>query len=126
MKSKFNRYTIFSIIGLICASCDTSIVDPVDPVDTVDPISNLSVISSNITSNTTWNNDTIYQLSARVSVTSGVTLTIEPGTVIKGEAGSGSNATGLVISRGAKLMAQGTVSAPIVFTSIADLSLIHI
>lgn len=117
MKSKFNRYAIFSIIGLICASCDTSIVDPVDPVD---PISNLSVISSNITSNTTWNNDTIYQLSARVSVTSGVTLTIEPGTVIKGEAGSGSNATGLVISRGAKLMAQGTVSAPIVFTSIAD------
>jgi hypothetical protein len=37
-------------------------------------------------------------------VVDGVTLTIEPGTIIKGEAGTGANATALVIARGGKLM----------------------
>jgi len=53
-------------------------------------------------------------------VTDGVTLTIEAGTVIKGQAGSGANATALLIARGAKLNAQGTAAAPIIFTSVAD------
>lgn len=78
------------------------------------------LVSSNITSNTTWSNDKIYVLTSRVTVVSGVTLTIEPGTVIKGEVGSGANATALIIARGAKLMAEGTASEPIIFTSIAD------
>ena len=119
MTDKLKRYAILSIVSLALASCDTSTVDPVDPADP-NQVDGLKVISSNITSNTTWYSDTIYQLGSRVSVTSGVTLIIEAGTVIKGEAGSGSNATALVISRGAKIMARGTVSAPIVFTSVAD------
>jgi hypothetical protein len=45
-------------------------------------------------------------------VTPGHTLTIEPGTEIRGEEGAV-----LVISRGAKIMAQGTVDKPIVLTS---------
>ncbi len=51
---------------------------------------------------------------------SGVTLTIEPGVIIKGEAGTGPNATALLIARGATLMAEGTASEPIIFTSVAD------
>ena len=78
------------------------------------------VISSNITENTTWTSDKVYQLGGRISVESGATLTIEPGTIIKGEAGTGSNSTALLIARGAKLMAEGTPSAPIIFTSVAD------
>jgi hypothetical protein len=47
-------------------------------------------------------------------------LKIEPGVVIKGEVGTGSNATALVIARGAKIDAQGTASSPIIFTTVAD------
>ena len=42
-------------------------------------------ISGNITSNTTWNSSTVYLLSGFVYVKDGVTLSIEPGTVIRGD-----------------------------------------
>jgi hypothetical protein len=78
------------------------------------------MVSSNITSNTTWTNDKVYILTTRVTVESGATLTIEPGTVIKGEVGTGANATALIIARGGMLMAEGTENSPIIFTSVAD------
>jgi len=78
------------------------------------------VISSNITSDVTWSADEIYELGGRITVESGATLTIEPGTIIKGQAGSGANATALLIARGAKIMANGTAAKPIIFTSVAD------
>ena len=112
-----NIFLTLSFLLFALTSCDTT--EPVDPVGPT-PGAKLVVVNSNITSNTTWYSDTIYQLGARVSVESGATLTIQPGTVIKGEAGSGANATALVVARGAKLMAQGTASAPIIFTSVAD------
>ncbi len=77
-------------------------------------------VSSNITENTTWESGKTYILGGRIAVVSGVTLTIEPNVIIKGEAGTGSNATALIIARGAKLMAEGTAAQPIIFTSIAD------
>ncbi len=78
------------------------------------------VLTSNITANTTWTADKTYILGGRITVVSGVTLTIEPGTIIKGQAGTGANATALLIARGAKIMAEGTAAKPIMFTSIAD------
>src|SRR5690554_547320 len=65
-------------------------------------------ITENISENTTWTSDKVHILSTRVAVLSGATLTIEPGTIIKGEVGSGPNATALIIARGAKIMAEGT------------------
>jgi hypothetical protein len=78
------------------------------------------IISSNIKTNTTWTKDKTWILGGRIAVEAGATLTIEAGTIIKGQAGTGANATALIIARGAKLDAQGTASAPIIFTSIAD------
>ncbi len=78
------------------------------------------VVSSNITSNTTWTSDNIYTLASRVTVEPGTTLTIEAGTIIKGQAGTGANATCLIIAKGAQIMAQGTSSNPIIFTTVAD------
>lgn len=78
------------------------------------------LVNGNITANTTWKTGKVYILQSRIAVVAGVTLTIEPGVVIKGEAGTGANATALIIARGAKLMAEGTASQPIIFTSVAD------
>ncbi|MBI5913796.1 MAG: cell shape-determining protein MreB, partial [Bacteroidetes bacterium] len=70
------------------------------------------VINADITTNTTWTNNNIYLLQGGcLYVRDGVTLTIEPGTVIRGEAAA------LIVQRGAKLMAEGTPTQPIVFTS---------
>ncbi|MCF8295681.1 MAG: hypothetical protein K9I34_06420 [Bacteroidales bacterium] len=90
-----------------------------DPIDNPNDTNNV-VVTENITSNTTWYSDSIYQLGGRITVVNGATLTIEAGTVIKGEAGTGSNATALLIARGGKLMAEGTAAKPIIFTSVAD------
>lgn len=78
------------------------------------------LVTGNISANTTWTKDKVYYLDTRVAVLDGVTLTIEPGTVIKGKSGTGANATALVVARGAKLMAEGTASEPIIFTAESD------
>ena len=78
------------------------------------------LVNGNITSNTTWTSDKVWILPNRVAVESGATLTIEAGTVIKGVAGTGANASALIIAQGAKIMANGTSSAPIIFTSTDD------
>jgi len=77
-------------------------------------------VNSNINENTTWSAGKVYILGGRITVVNGVTLTIEPGTIIKGEAGTGANATALLIARGGTLLAEGTAEKPIIFTSVAD------
>lgn len=67
-----------------------------------------------------WTADNEYLLDGMVFVEAGAELWIEPGTVIKAEDGSGNNASGLVISQGGKIFAEGTADAPIIFTSKLD------
>lgn len=55
-----------------------------------------------------------YHLKGWVYVADGSTLTIEPGTIIKGDKLTKS---ALIVERGGKLIAQGTKENPIVFTS---------
>lgn len=73
-----------------------------------------------ISANTTWTSDNIYQLNQKVVVPDGVTLTINPGTIIKGTSGTGSLASALIVARGGKINAQGTAAQPIIFTSTSD------
>ncbi len=73
-----------------------------------------------ITENVTWTRDTVYILGGKVVVGVGVTLTIEPGTIIKGSAGTGSLASALIVQRGSTINAVGTAERPIIFTSIQD------
>jgi len=67
-----------------------------------------------IADDTYLSNDTVYLLSGDVYVTSNATLTIQEGTLIRGDHNTSSN---LIITRGAKLIAVGTEAYPIVFTS---------
>lgn len=73
-----------------------------------------------ISADVTWTNDKVYELNQKVVVESGVTLTINPGTIIKGKPGTGSLASSLIIARGGKINAVGTASSPIIFTSSSD------
>jgi hypothetical protein len=117
MKTKNLSFLLFLLLStaLVFTSCGKG-----ETIDDTVPTTGNVVITSNITSNTTWTKDKVYELAGRISVLSGVTLTIEAGTIIKGQAGASSNATALLIARGGKLMAVGTASLPIIFTSVAD------
>ena len=71
--------------------------------------------------------DKTYILDQKIYIPSGQTITINPGTVIKGKTAplvSGvpdpGQATALIIERGAKIIAEGTADCQIVFTAQAD------
>ncbi|HEX8549831.1 MAG TPA: T9SS type A sorting domain-containing protein [Cytophagaceae bacterium] len=70
--------------------------------------------SGSITSSETWTKNNHYLLTGFVYVVAPAVLTIEAGTVIKGDKTTKGS---LIIEKGAKIMAMGTETAPIVFTS---------
>ena len=98
-------------LGLAVASCDrTTTEDNTDPT----PTGTDKTIKGSITANTTIKAIDKNILEGFVYVEAGATLTIEPGAVIKGD--KATKAT-LIIKPGAKIIAEGTVDKPIVFTS---------
>lgn len=83
---------------------------------TATPTSESTILEGKIAENRTLKSNYIYKLRGLVYVTNGATLIIEPGTKIVGENGRNG---GLVITKGCKIIADGTASKPIVFTSEA-------
>lgn len=78
----------------------------------------VQTVSGDITTNTTWTSDKVWEINGVVRVKSGATLTIQAGTFIKAKPLALGVATGvLVITKTGKISAQGTVNAPIIFTS---------
>ena len=69
-------------------------------------------VSANITTNTTWSG--VILLQNKVYVRNNAVLTIQPGTIIRGDFATQGT---LIITRGAKINAIGTQAQPIVFTS---------
>jgi hypothetical protein len=106
------------------AACGGDDMPPADDDDTVQPDAAPGPdappghedirVDNDITEDTTWtaNNTYILPRLKYVFVQPGATLTIEPGTRIEGEQGSV-----LVVTRGARIEAVGTVDHPIVMTS---------
>ena len=82
-----------------------------DPETTVYPTT-ITTVSADITTNTTWSG--VVKLMNKVYVKNNATLTIAPGTIIRGDKLTQGT---LIITRGAKIMADGTASNPIGFTS---------
>ena len=110
MKFSFKLFAILILAaGLSMTSCNRD----EDDIDVIVPGENLT-IKGKITTNTTWAAKNKYLLEGFVYVESGATLTIEPGTIIKGD--KSTKAT-LIIKPGAKIIAEGTKLKPIVFTS---------
>jgi len=84
------------------------------PDSTTYPTTNIT-ITGNVTQNTTWTSNNTYLLSGTVYVDSGIILTIQPGTIIRGNDLIANSS--LIVKKGGKLIAQGTSTNPIVFTS---------
>jgi hypothetical protein len=86
-----------------------------DPQNTAYPAADIIINSSDtIKNNTVWTSNHTYLLNGWIYVKNNATLTIEPGTVIRGDY---NNKGALIIERGSKLIAEGTSSQPIIFTS---------
>ena len=109
MKKQFILLALAAVV--FTTACKESSVDTDEPI--VLP-SNTIEVKADITGSTTWSADKIYLLKGIVNVTSGATLTIQAGTLIKGDKALKGT---LVINRGGKIEAVGTVDKPIVFTS---------
>lgn len=72
----------------------------------------VTTVSTDIMASTTWSG--VILLQNKIYVKNNATLTIAPGTIIRGDAATQGT---LIITRGAKIVANGTVANPIVFTS---------
>ena len=76
-----------------------------------------TTLSGDITSNMTLTADKVWIIDGLVAVKNGATLTIEAGTTIAGLDGTGATTSYMIIDKGAKIMAEGTATNPIIFTS---------
>lgn len=107
---KIATYVVFAV-GFLLTACSKK----EEPIDIpVNPATGVVEVSGDIKTNTTWTADKIYLLKGFVYVTDGAVLTIEPGTIIKGDKTTKGS---LIVTRGSKMMAVGTPEKPIVFTS---------
>lgn len=83
----------------------------------LDTVNTKQTLSGDITTSMTLTNDKVWVLDGLVAVKNGATLTIQAGTTIVGKDGTGSATSYLIIDKGSKIDAQGTATAPIIFTS---------
>jgi hypothetical protein len=97
------------IAAVFACNDDDDVVVPPPPQPVVDTVLRGSLIASDtLTSDRTW------ILKGYVYVTNGLTLTIQPGTRIVSDI---TEKGALIVERGAKIIAEGTATQPIVFTS---------
>jgi len=107
-----------AFVALIATSCrkiemdggGSTVVAPTTPgVQTI-------TLKGRIDKDTVLREGNNYILSGIVYIVNNAKLTIQPGVTVKGDY-TGSNVAALVITRGAKIIADGTQDKPIVFTS---------
>ena len=107
-----------AFVALIATSCrkikmdggTTVVTQPTTPgVKTI-------ILKGRIDKDTVLREGNNYILSGIVYMVNNATMTVQPGVTVKGDY-TGANVAALVITRGAKLIADGTQEKPIVFTS---------
>jgi hypothetical protein len=101
-------------VDITAISQSDTTIKAVCSVTVVPSTGQLITLSGDITNDMTLYSNAKYFLSGFVYVKNNATLTIQPGTLIKGVSGTKGS---LIIERGSKIMAAGTASLPIVFTS---------
>lgn len=117
------RYVRYILVGILCAwfICTPATAPAV--VAAAPPGAGTPACDP-ITANTTWTTGNVYVVrDCNLTIASGVTLTLQPGVVVKfwGTApgyGSGPGSAAVIVD--GAISALGTVEQPVVFTSYAD------
>jgi hypothetical protein len=104
----------FALAAVVCAATLRLTAEQSRPVNVPGIDKPVIVVTGEVRGAETWINSNYYVLRGAVFVRDGATLTIQAGTRVIGESGSVGT---LIIERGGRLMAIGTATAPIVFTS---------
>jgi hypothetical protein len=107
--------TLVLAVVLLAAGCRKIEVDGTN--NNSSTVSEDLVLKGKIDTDRTLKSGKTYKLRDIVYIVSGAKLTIEPGVIIQGEKSSRGT---LVITRGCQIIAEGTASQPIVFTSDAS------
>ena len=105
------RKLLVAILALSLFGCEKNLGGGEDgPIN----IPTSTTLSGNINATTTLTSDKVWTLKGYVYVTDGAKLIIQPGTTIISDI---SEKGALCIERGAQILAEGTSSKPIIFTS---------
>lgn len=113
MKTLFKTVVALCAVAVLSPSCSDNTTPEPTPEAQVLDLGDGS-IDFEIKANQTLTFPNTYNLKGFVYVPNGVTLTIEPGVIIKGDKVTKGT---LIVERGGKLVAQGSQERPIVFTS---------
>jgi hypothetical protein len=100
--------TILLALGLF--SCEKNLGGEEGPIN----VPSTTTLTGNINTTTTLTSDKVWTLKGYVYVTDGAKLIIQPGTTIVSDV---AEKGALCIERGSQIIAEGTQSKPIVFTS---------
>ncbi len=131
MKPKYRHFKALLGLTSVVLSCTASAAS-IDVVTTLAPTNTTNGSGVRgvraLTTNQTWTADNEYFLTDRVFIPAGITLTIQPGTKIYGSINDGGTPTNraddavgsLIAARGGRLVAEGTASSPIIFSSIRE------
>ena len=84
-------------------------------------LSSLADANGNLTAgHTLLTCNNLYILDRKIYVSAGDTLTILPGVVVKATYNGELNSTALIVTRDAKIFAEGSECCPIIFTTVED------
>lgn len=110
MKTTFRKLLALAIVAAAFTGCSDDDNGPSSSF-VVDPNNFQGTIADG---EVTLNANTVYQLTGKLQVNDGATLTIPAGTVIEGVGGT---AAYIVVAQGGKIFVNGTASNPVVMTS---------
>lgn len=101
---------LVALLTLVLFSCEKQLGGEDGPIN----VPSTTTLSGNINTTITLTSDKVWTLKGYVYVTDGAKLIIQPGTTIVSDI---SEKGALCIERGAQIIAEGTITRPIVFTS---------
>lgn len=111
------RKALVAFLFMVAAMC-LSMLTSCSNEDEMFDRETTEVLPSVISEDRTLYTDTEYLISKPVFVTNGATLTIQRGALLKALPASGQGKATIVITKGCKIVANGTEDAPIVMTAL--------
>lgn len=117
INKKMKKLIVASVALITLATSCRKIEIDANSTNPTAPVAEDLILKGRIDADRTLKSGLTYKLRDIVYVVSGAKLTIEPGAIIQGEKSTRGT---LVITRGCQIIANGTASKPIVFTSDAS------